>query len=483
MKNTKLVSLLSTFSGSEVKQFRDFVRSPFFNTNENVIKLNDVLKKYHPDFDAKSFTEEKVYSEVFGPGKFDYFKIKNISSDLYNLGLEYLKLLPNHATEFVFDYNLVVQLRQRKLFTLHKKLVCSLEEVFKKTEIKDSDYLYDNYLLTRESQIVDLFEKPSSISGILVEFESFYEHLIFHLLQYYNLMIHIGKENNVKIDIKMINEVISYLEKGPSSSHPVTISYQYLILLKIKGKEEYYFKLKENYFKNFTEMDASAAYRVHMHMFGYCADMYNFKGDRRFIMEAYELDKHSYLNNRVTSGELLYPDFCNFVKIFVRAGDIELARKFISDYKEQLPEDQLDNSLNFSNAYIAYYEGEFVQALKYISMVNFPLAIMKVQARIIEVQLNYHLGYYEETRELINSFRKALNKETIVSDDYKNSILKFLKNTVTLINIKEEANKKKKQQDLGILNDSVKKSQQNHFGIKFWLEDRIGEMLPAGKKS
>ncbi len=215
MKNTKLVSLLSTFSTTEIKQFRDFVRSPFFNTNENVIKLNEVLRKHHPDYNAKSFTEEKIFSEVFGPGKFDYFKIKNISSDLYNLGLEYLKQVTNPATKFIPDYNLIVQLRLRKLFSLHKKMVKSIEESFKKIEYKDSPFLYDNYLLTVESQFVDLFEKPSSISGILGEFESFYEHLIFHLLQYYNLMIHIGKENNVKIDIKMINEVVSYLEKGP----------------------------------------------------------------------------------------------------------------------------------------------------------------------------------------------------------------------------------------------------------------------------
>jgi len=460
-----------------MKRFRDFVKSPYYNKNKNVIRLYEVLIKHHPEFNSKTFTEENIYRSVFGSGKYDYFKIKNISSDLYNLAMEFLKLVSNPATEFTGEFNLIVQLRLRKLFNLHKKLVLNLQEEFRENELKGSEFLYDNYLLAREIQIVDLFEKPSSISGILDEFESFYEYLIFHLLQYYNLMIHIGKENNVKIDIKMIDEIVSFLEKGPVSNHPTTLAYQYLVLLKLKQKEEYYFTLKDHYFKNFDSMDASAAYRAHMYMFGYCADMYNFKGDRRFVREGYELYKHSYLSERVTSGELLYPDFVNFIKVFSRAGDTKLARKFISDYSAKLPEDQYENSMNFANAYILFCEGDLKNALVCISKVNFPLAILKIQVKILQVQLNYQLGYFEETRSLVDSFKKSLVKEEIISDLYKNSIISFLKSVVAIIRIKEETDYQKKLFDFEKLVEEVKHFQMNHFGIKFWLEDRIAEIL------
>jgi len=475
LKNTKLIKLLQTFSGVEMKKFRDFVKSPFYNKNKNVIRLNEVLIKHHPEFNSKTFTEENIYRFVFGSGKYDYFKIKNISSDLYNLGMEFLKLVPNPATEFNGEFNLVVQLRLRKLFNFHKKLVLNLQKTFKENEFKGSEFLYDNYLLSREIQIVDLFEKPSSISGILDEFESFYEYQIFHLLQYYNLMIHIGKENNVKIDIKMIDEVVSFLEKGPVSNHPTTLAYQYLILLKLKQKEEYYFTLKAHYFNNFSKMDASAAYRAHMHMFGYCADMYNFKGDRRYIQEGYELYKHSYLNGRVTSGELLYPDFVNFIKVFVRAGDTELAEQFISDYSPLLPADQYENSINFSRAYISHYSGDIKNALMYISKVNFPLAILKVQVKILQVQLNYQLGYFEETRSMIESFKKSLAREEVISDEYKNPILSFMKHTIALIDLKLEVDRKKREFEKDLLKKSIADSQLNHFGVRFWLLDRIDE--------
>lgn len=459
-----------------MKKFKDFVISPYYNKNKNVIRLYEVLNKHHPDFDSRNFTDESIYTAVFGKGEFEYFKIKNISSDLYNLAEEFLKQVPNPATEFLGEFNLIVQLRLRKQFNLHKKMVLSLQEEFKKNKFKGSEFLYDNYLLTRENQLVDLFERPSSVSGILSEFDSYYEYFMFHLLQYYNLLIHIGKENNVKIDIKMMDEVLTYLEKGPVSDHPTTLSYQYLILLKMKGGDHYYFTLKDHYFNNFDKMNAADAYRAHMHMFGYCADMYNFKGDRRFVKEGYELYRHSYLHDRVTSGELLYPDFVNFIKVFVRAGDTSLARKFIEDYTDKLPADQLDNCLDFSYAYIAHYEGDLEKALRHISKVNFPLAILKVQVKILEIQLNYQLSYFEETRSLIESFKRTLAKEVIVSEDFKNSIQGFLKNTMSLVNLKHETNRKTKEFESARLADLISLTQPNHFGIKFWLEDRLKEI-------
>ncbi|MBL8017408.1 MAG: hypothetical protein JNK43_09070, partial [Ignavibacteria bacterium] len=392
------------------------------------------------------------------------------------LGLDYLRTVPNPATEFISEYNLIVQLRQRKLFNLHGKLVKAIEKSFADTKIKDNASLYNSYLVSMESQIVDLFEKPSSITGIVNEFESFFEFLINKLLLYYNLLIHISKDNNIKLDIKMMKEVTAYLELGPVSDHPVTLSYQYLILLKTGGNEDNFFRLKEHYFKNFGFMNEFSAYTVHMYMFGYCADKYNIEGDRRFVKEGYELYRHSYLNNRVTSGELLYPDFVNFIKVFVRAGDTELARKFIEDYKGKLPADQLDNSLDFSYAYIAHYEGNLEKALRHVSKVNFPLAILKVQVKVLEIQLNYQLSYFEETRSLIESFKRTLAKEVIVSEDYKNSIQGFLKHTMSLINLKHETNSKTKEFESARLADLVKSAQPNHFGIKFWLEDRLKEI-------
>ena len=71
--------MLKTFTPPEIKKFRDFVKSPYYNKNKNVIKLNETLQKFYPEFSPAKLTEENIYSLVFGKEKFDYFKIKNIT--------------------------------------------------------------------------------------------------------------------------------------------------------------------------------------------------------------------------------------------------------------------------------------------------------------------------------------------------------------------------------------------------------------------
>jgi hypothetical protein len=108
--------------------------------------------------------------------------------------------------------------------------------------------------------------------------------------------------------------------------------------------------------------------------------------------------------------------------------------------------------------------------------VNFPLMIMKVQVKIMQIQLNYELGYFEETRELTEYFRKSLHKEEGISQDYKNSILNFLKLTVSLINLQLVNDKQKRDIGKSKFREELILNQKNHFGIRFWLEDRIKEI-------
>lgn len=476
MKNTKLIKLLQTFSPAEIKKFGDFVNSPYFNKNKNVIMLNNELKKYYPNYNDKKLTEEFIFSEVFGEGKFDYFKIKNVISDLYNLGIEFLKLQSNIVTSFSPEYNVLTQLRSRKLLNMHKKFTAHLEKQFTQVKIKDGFHLYNEYLLVTEKHLSELLKKPSSIEMIQDEFNSFHDYTLINLLKFYSLMLHIRKENNTSADMKMFDEVFSYIEHRYSGTNPIINIYKYIILLTVRRNSDYYYILKDQFLGNSDQLTAEEAYYTLMYIFGYCMDQFNINSERSFIKECYDLFKHSYHNNMVFLGELLYPDFINYVKVFMRSGDRALAEKFMKEYSVLLPAEHLDHCINFSNAFIYHCTGKPEEALALISKVNFPLQIMKVQVKIMQIQLNYQLGYYEETRELAEYFRKSLAKEEQISPDYKQSILGFLKLTILLINIKLSTEKAAKEFAVKRFTDEMNSNQKNHFGIKFWLEDRFEEI-------
>lgn len=476
MKNTKLINLLKTFNAAEIKKFRDFVNSPYFNKNKNIISLYNEIHSFYPEFDPKELNEEILFSKVFGNEEYDYFKLKNIVSDLYNLGLEYLKQQTNVTTTFVPDYNLLTQLRTRNLISYHEKLVSQYEKQFSKTKIKDGFHLFNEYLLVTERHISNILVKPSSITMIQEEFNIFHDYSLLNLLKLYALMLHTSKENKASLDLKMFDDVYNYIQTRHTGSNPIVNIYKYIILLTKSRDEQYYFDLKKEFLENFDSLSLEDAYYAHMYIFGYCMDKFNIDSDRRYIGECYELFAHAYSKNMVSLGELLYPDFINYVKVFMREGDKKLTEKFIEEYKGSLPPEQAENCINFSYAYIAHIKGELTQALALIQKVNFPLTIMKVQVKIMQIQLNYELGYLEETRVLTEYFRKSLQKEEGISQDYKNSILNFLKLTVSLINLQLINDKQKRDIGKSKFHEELVLNQKNHFGIRFWLEDRIKEI-------
>ena len=68
MKEIKLTSLLKTLSAEEIKEFRKFAASPYFNEGRNPLPLINEVLKYYPDFDQPGFTKENLYSVIY-PGE------------------------------------------------------------------------------------------------------------------------------------------------------------------------------------------------------------------------------------------------------------------------------------------------------------------------------------------------------------------------------------------------------------------------------
>lgn len=79
MKNLKVVQFLEALSPSEFEEFDKYVRSPFFNNNQESIQLFAELKAYYPDFPAESIRKEKMFKMAFPGASFSEKKKYTIS--------------------------------------------------------------------------------------------------------------------------------------------------------------------------------------------------------------------------------------------------------------------------------------------------------------------------------------------------------------------------------------------------------------------
>ncbi|MBN8584028.1 MAG: hypothetical protein J0M37_02970 [Ignavibacteria bacterium] len=476
MHNTRLIKLLKYFPQQDIRRFMDFVRSPFYNKNKKLIKLAEFILKYHPEFSPPAFDEESVFKKLFPVEKYEYQKIKNLLSDLLNLAYNYLRTKPVYFTEFTPELNLIVNLRSLRALDLHEKILNAAEKKLGSSKTRDGIYLYNKFLLADQRQILNTIKKPNANEGFNETFSAQFELSLLNLLKQYTIMKHVSIENDKKFSMKMYEEVLGYIKKHSGFENITLKEYRLIALLLEEKTEEHYRELKKIYIEDYESLDEEDSYMALFYLNSFCAERYNNLAEKKYIFELRDLFKHAFSKDAVALGTFHYPDFIHYAKIFIRAGDIETAEKFIKNYFYKIDEQHKDSTMNHLKALIHYQQGSYEKALYYISKVNFPSFIMKLQVKLIHLQLLIDTQNYEEARAAIHSFSQFLARESTINKLYKSVIKNFLKLCKGLIGVYEISSVKERRKAVAEFRISSEKLNSNLFGINHWLIEKTAKL-------
>lgn len=473
MHNSKLIQVLMTLSKKEIKQFREFTQSTFFNKNKNVISLLEELCNFHPEFENKNLDAEIIFKKIFPDNDYDYFKIRNLASDLLALSMEFFKILSFQNNEHQNTLSLLEQLRDRSLDKMFEKVFHSYYEKINIKTVRDE--FYYSYMADLKNELKSFYSpiRPNSDFDLIQEqldFELTY--FLIKALDLYTIMLHEIKQNNYHFDLKMFDEVMIYLEKNKNTIEPVLKMFYLIILLHSDPDDDIFFELKEHYKEISDSLGFYEKYMGFLHMSAFCAWRYNNDCRTDFMKEHFYLSKENLESDTIFMGKIMYMDFLNHVKIAARVKEFEWAEKYILRFKDQLNEEK-ESTLNFSYAFIEYMKGNRLKALDLLSQTNFPNFIIKIQVKILMLQICYEEGFYDQAVAMIDSFRHFLARESSIKENYKESFYDYMRITGELIRLKNSVDKKEISSDLKRLKIAAENSTQNQFGIKLWLFDMI----------
>ena len=151
MQKSKMIELLSNFSTKDLTRFGEFLASPFFNKDEEVLLFYNFFKPLGPDFTSKKVDK-------------DYILSKGITG--LQLTEKKLSYLMNYVVEYAEEYIQITQFQSQKtenLIQLLKKYnTWGADKFFEKTltkiqnsselhAIKDTDYWLNQYQIASES--------------------------------------------------------------------------------------------------------------------------------------------------------------------------------------------------------------------------------------------------------------------------------------------------------------------------------------------
>lgn len=479
MKEIKLTSLLRTFSAEEIKEFRKFAASPYFNEGRNPVPLISEVLKYYPDFEQPGFTKENIYGAIY-PG--EKINLTAFDKQLSRAAALADKFLLQKGLEKDHDHILAVHAKELSKRNLNKMFGSKIKEAEAKIAL-NSPYDTHYFETIRDLEIL-------KVDNLLGNRDPYNNKEKFFARGDYNLLDMIFKyilsiedialvcyEMNMDLNKSLAYKAAEYIniegitgmlkDSGNKYSGVLELKYRELNALMKPGIENYN-AYKEVFKTNLPGMGWSAKFNSFIIMASIC--IISRQHDVKFFnAELYELNKTKVDENSYAFSEELYtylPLYVSLLTSFINKRDTEYLDKLVEKFGSRIDPVHKESFISYTFMQKMFLEKRYDEALRYHSKVNYDHNLIQINARILLIQLYYEVNYTEELFSLLDAAKKYFSAMRNYSRHKIDVILRFLKivrkmakirsaGSGELENLKNEINSETEIQGKGWLREKI----------------------------
>jgi hypothetical protein len=477
MQRTVLFDLIRTFSKKEMKEFEDFVNSPFFNKNEKVIKLFNVIKKAYPDFDHPSLEKEKVYGKIFHGEEYNDSRMRQLVFAMCNLAEEFASYTYNKSTN-EYKLGLLSTLMTRGVNRAFEK---NLKEVSQNLEnlSHDEEYYYSRYMLEYKNLAFQVRNYADSNEKVInkSDIQNLINHLTYSylikIMKFYIYLFNVKSRFSLEYDMKMLDELVIHLERSKYEKVPLVSIYYNVLMLHVKPDElEYFERAKELIFKHEGELDRINVVNVYINLENYCLKKSR-SGLKRFRAELLELYKKELANKiyPLADGTMSPIFYRNVVRMALGHTEIEWIENFIEEYKHEVNKNAREGAYTLAMSMVEYKKKNYGKALEYLAKSQSDNLLYKLEIKALTLQIYYDAGEFESLSLLVDSFRHFLANNKLLSESRRDMNAKFIK----YVNAIVKHNFSRDPAELAVLKRQI--TEEPIIENREWLIDKIEELV------
>jgi hypothetical protein len=480
---SNLIKIIRTFSSKEIKEFGEFVQSPFFNKNESTVKLYEYIRKEFPSFTDEKIDKQHIYKKLFPGAEYNDGFMRTIIFNLSTLAenfITYNGVKNNHAR---YGIILLEELNKRKLDKLLLKHLKEAETEVNGMENKNRDYFYYKYLVERiiySYQNWSRFKKKNlkdyENEGILSETRYLLNYSLGRALANYRFLITKAEHEHVDFHVELLDQIIKFITSKSNDyiKDPSVKLHIYEILL-IREKSDKYFKiLKKMLHAPSEKITQDEKFSLHNILQTYCTFKV-FNGSSGYRRERFELYKASLKGNYYSGTEDLYFDdllFANIALIGIREEEPGWAENFIKEFESKLAPENKEIIVNYCISRIHFAKKDYENALRILNGIK---SIKHVQFKLVirnlTLMIFYELSLFDTAYSHCDSYRHFLKSSTAWFAQARHERqTNFLKFYYRLTKLKEKPDKKSIAElayDLKMTSNIIERD---------WLSEKVKEM-------
>ena len=479
MTGSKLLSLLEGFSPAALNRFHRFVSSAYFNENEVLIALFELI---HPHLsgedDVGARKEEQldkrmVWKSLYKNKPYNDAHLRALASALLQLAYQFLHAESCREDPLKEKLAVMEQLKSPAMDKHFRGLARQFNRIQRETPGEGSEKYYQSYLFHRlhHQQVEERGERQKDF-GLLEAADHFLDAYYFlEKLRHYCDALGYQSFLSRQPDIGLPTGFWAFLGSSSLLDFPLIRAY-YLVaqMLGQPEKEEYFERLKGLLFDNYRHFAEDDSLTLWIHLINYCIHKKINTGRSDFYPALFEVYQKAIETGLLLQNGMLQPQhYKNIITIGLHVKAFEWVEHFIREYTQMLPEGNQENALTYNLAKVYFFQQEYEKVIEKLRKVEYEDQVYALGSKLMLLRTYFELEEFLALDSLVESFRIYLRRKKDISRDVRQqymNVLRFVRKLSRLDPNDKAAISKVKKEVL----------ECNALAAKQWVLEKVAEL-------
>ncbi len=435
MFSSKLRELIQTMDTRERSRLAKFVRSPYFNQREDVVRLLDLLDEHLRN--ATPLPDRQALHKRLSPGEaYDDHRLRLVSSLLLKLAEQFL-LCEHRETQAADNEVLLASLyRRRNLQRHYQAAIRQARAWLEKTPWRNAEHYDQAYRLEwEEYNHAAAAWRTGAINLQSVSDQSDLAYITQKLRQSCVILSHQAVYNTEYMP-GLLQEVLAYVDRTGMDRIPAVGIYYHCYLALAHPEEEGHFRIFREKIGTYDGVFPQEEMRnLYLLAINYCIKKYN-EGNSHFLEEEYQLYRQGLEKGYLLmDGYLSRFTYRNVVTIGLVMKDFAWVEQFIYQYRDQLKPDMRDSIFSFCLANLEYERRNYTQAIHLLQKSEYRDLLLNLAAKTLQMKILYELSEFDVLDSHLEAMRTFIRRKGIIGY-HRSNYLNTIAITKKLVNLK-----------------------------------------------
>ena len=500
MLDYSFLEILESFTREELKSFRRFINSPYFNRSQKVIKLYECIVKFYPNFDHPGLTKEFLHSRVSPELPYNELTVRRLLFDLQNLSRKFLRQLFMDKKETESNLMEIEELAVRGASRMHKIVTRDTEALLVNEEIIDAEQCLSRFKLETEKfyfgMINEKINKKSFVdteSGKLIKgITYFISYFMLESIKHNETLLSYSRSYNVKNSYKFITQFLGlfdlerlelFMQKhSMAGSHIIQAYINTLKAFLYFENDFYYRQFKSSIIEHIDKFSITDKHFLFGKLSAYCTlKGFEYPGSDNFYQrELFEIYKVLIENKYYETEASKYMPVDLYRNVLFQAARMKELRwmeDFIDNFGRLIHPARKADALNYSYAFLKLEQCNFDEALGWLSKIRMEEFTYHLDIRNMYIRIYYEQGDHESALSASKAFLKYLKENTLVTEEKRLTNENLVKFVIKLINFQSSKSK------TDITSLRIKAEKCKSLSSREWLLSKIYQLDRSVKKA